>query len=90
MLFVPLFVEERLPSKKAAIVTKKSTKECVMDELEEMTGCRPDPSFISDRGNDLCVRCGKDSEVSALRSVESRPHHVGGMGQFCEECFAEK
>lgn len=90
MLSAPLFVEERLPSKKARIVVNKTTKEFVMDKLEEITGCRPDPSFISDQGSDLCVCCGNDSEVSALRPVKERSYYIDGMGQLCEDCFTDK
>ena len=67
-----------------------SVKNRVIIELQIETGCKPNPDYISDQGNDICVMCGEDSDVSALEPVENRPWYVDGIGQFCKCCHSEK
>ncbi len=66
---------------------KKTKREEVLSQIEKQTGFRPDPSFISEQGTELCVCCGKDTGISALLHVDERPYYVDSVGQHCKECY---
>ena len=37
--------------------------------------------------NDLCIRCGKETEYSQSTPVDKRYFYVTGSGQMCEDCY---
>ena len=39
--------------------------------------------------NDLCIRCGKETEYSQSTLVDKRYFYVPGSGQMCENCYRE-
>lgn len=39
--------------------------------------------------NDLCIRCGKETEYSQSTPVDKRFCYVSGSGQMCEDCYRE-
>ncbi len=78
-----------IPSVRAASLDQRriSTKERVLSQVERLTGVRPDSSFISEQGTELCVCCGKDTGISVLKHVDEREYYVDGVGQHCDECY---
>ena len=39
--------------------------------------------------NDLCIRCGKETEYPIITPVDKRFCYVSGSGQMCEDCYRE-
>ena len=37
--------------------------------------------------NDICVRCGKETEYDINTPLEVRRWYVEGAGQMCEDCW---
>jgi fatty acid/phospholipid biosynthesis enzyme len=42
---------------------------------------------VKDERKDVCVSCGKTTDVDSSARVEMRPHYVEGAGQLCPECW---
>ena len=38
---------------------------------------------------ELCIRCGKETEVDDYTPVDMRRFYIEGSGQLCEECWRE-
>lgn len=36
---------------------------------------------------ELCVICGKESEIFQNEDIQQRLYYVEGVGQLCEECY---
>jgi hypothetical protein len=39
--------------------------------------------------NELCIRCGKETEYGVSAPVHMRKYYIEGSGQLCEKCFYE-
>lgn len=48
---------------------------------------KPQRSFVSNRGTDLCVCCGADTGVPTIQHITARRYYVVGIGQFCDRCY---
>lgn len=61
----------------------------VIAVIERLTGVRPNPEFITDRGTDACVICGADTEVPSQLHVNLREGYIDGVGQCCASCGSD-
>jgi len=46
------------------------------------------PTYVSERGADLCVVCRADTGIPTDTPVDQRQHYVEGVGQCCAQCAA--
>lgn len=38
---------------------------------------------------EVCVACGRKTQIKKTESVTSRPYYIEGAGQFCSDCYFE-
>lgn len=66
-----------------------AAKSVVMNRLSHLTGCAPNPGFITDRGTEICTCCGADSGVPADTDITERRGYIDGFGQCCPICAGD-
>lgn len=46
------------------------------------------PTYVSERGTDLCVVCRADTGIPTDAPLDQRQHYAEGVGQCCAQCAA--
>jgi hypothetical protein len=58
----------------------------VVNTMKHFAEQKPDRTFVSINGTDLCVICGTDTGIPTDTPIHLRVGYVEGCGQCCDVC----
>lgn len=71
-------------------ISYKKTKTILSDLGMKIYDIKPEKKLKSTFNEyEVCVLCGKKTNIKVSEKIENRYHYVSGVGQLCEECHRE-
>ncbi len=71
------------------VILKSYTKQKTVGTPALIVSNDSSPPLGVEDGYEVCVLCGRRTQVRFDTPIDERQHYIGGGGQLCTECFRE-